>query len=150
MFRKYPVQVNTFIFSFSFRNRIPLFVPQMGKFSLSQQPEDSNITIIIVKIKEYNKKVRLWLQNFSGVQRFVQMYFHLNISINSVFLCPPVETWVWLAVLTVPSVYPRRPSAKTTSLRSRKVSTGWRRGCPSSGTRLWWGLLQFIFYFLLF
>ena len=104
----------------------------------------------IVKVNEYNKTVRLWLKNFSSVQRFVQIYFHLNISINSVLLCPPVETWVWLAVLTVPSVCPRRPSAKTTSLRSQKVSMGSRRGCPSSGIRLWWGLLRFIFFFLLF
>lgn len=57
------------------------------------------------------------------------------------FICSPVETWVWLAALTVPSVCPRRLLARMTSLRSQKVSMEWRRGCPSSGIKLWWVLL---------
>lgn len=69
--------------------------------------------------------------------------------INSIFasLPPPAETWVWLAALTVPSAWLRRPSARMTSLRSRKVSTGWRRGWLSSGIKLWWGLVSFLYYF---
>lgn len=57
------------------------------------------------------------------------------------FHCLPVETWVWLAALTAPSAWLRRPSAKTTSLRSQKASTESRRGCLSSGIKLWWGVI---------
>ena len=68
-----------------------------------------------------------------------------NFHRNSVFLCVslfprlPAATWVWLAALTVRSAWPRRPSARTTSLRSQRVWTEWRSGWPSSGTKLWWG-----------
>jgi len=70
---------------------------------------------------------------------------------NSIFMCPPlpVETWVWLAALTVPSVWLRRPLARTTSLRSQKVSTEWRKEWHSSGIKLWWGLvIQGLFLFV--
>lgn len=52
-----------------------------------------------------------------------------------------VETWVWLAAPTALSACPRRLSARMTSLRFRKVWTEWRRGCPSSGIKLWLVLL---------
>lgn len=61
-----------------------------------------------------------------------------NMKIFSVVLVNAVvETWAWQAAPTAPSACPRRLSARMTSLRSQKVWTEWRRGCPSSGIKLW-------------
>lgn len=81
------------------------------------------------------KHIYLCLQSFSFVHRLCRA------GVNSIIVCllVPVETSVWPAALTAPSAWPRRPSARMTSLRSQKVSMAWRRGWFSSGIKPWWG-----------
>lgn len=57
--------------------------------------------------------------------------------------CVAVETWAWPAALTAPSAWPRRRSAKTTSLRSQRVWTEWRSEWLWSGIKLWWARVVF-------
>lgn len=106
--------------------------------------------------KLHNSKVLVWSCCTSRVKWYKRIYLwfpaHTVLSwCDSIFVfCvsprPPVETWVWLAALTVPSAWPRRPLGRMTSLRSQKVLTEWRRGWPSSGIKLWWGLRLWLFF----
>lgn len=62
---------------------------------------------------------------------------NVKTSLSVALVHATVETWAWPAAPTAPLACPRRLSARMTSLRSQKVWTEWRRGCPSSGIKLW-------------
>lgn len=83
-------------------------------------------------------EVEAYLLMFTELQCCTQTLLSWCNTFNMPLLLP-VETWVWLAALTAPSAWPRRPLARMTSPRSQKVSMEWRRGWLSFGTKLWWG-----------
>lgn len=56
----------------------------------NQWPKDSNITIGIVKMKEYNKTVRLWLKNFLV---YKDLCWYISILISLLTLYCSVLQW---------------------------------------------------------